>query len=240
MLDVFDRGIALAGENCERVEIPYGEAHLSALYVRAEGVEGRGADPGAAQRAQFDEGDEIPRRPAAVARAARRVVARRRPARNRRGAAPSRYERCLQYRDLGEQDRRLAGDARTTSIPSVSAAKAFRSAATTARARSPSSRASPAASSGAPITTGATCRRSAWQREGNLPGAALLGARALGLGRAATWTTSCASPRTFTSMACSTASRSRSSSLMARRIRKSRSIGRSAPMSSSSTARSAS
>jgi len=40
-LDVFARGIALAGENCERVTIPYGDAQLSALYVRAEGVEGR-------------------------------------------------------------------------------------------------------------------------------------------------------------------------------------------------------
>lgn len=40
-LDVFARGVALAGESCERVEIPYGEAHLAALLVRAEGVEGR-------------------------------------------------------------------------------------------------------------------------------------------------------------------------------------------------------
>src|SRR3974390_3058623 len=38
---VFDRGVRLAHENCERVEIPYGETHLSALYSRAEGVEGR-------------------------------------------------------------------------------------------------------------------------------------------------------------------------------------------------------
>jgi dienelactone hydrolase len=38
---VFARGIALSGENCERVEIPYGDAHLSALLVRAEGVSGR-------------------------------------------------------------------------------------------------------------------------------------------------------------------------------------------------------
>lgn len=40
-LDVFERGVRLAGENCRRVEIPYGEAHLAALYVRAEGVAGR-------------------------------------------------------------------------------------------------------------------------------------------------------------------------------------------------------
>ena len=41
MRSVFDRGVRLAHENCERVEIPYGETHLSALYTRAEGVEGR-------------------------------------------------------------------------------------------------------------------------------------------------------------------------------------------------------
>ncbi|MFS2134980.1 alpha/beta hydrolase family protein [Duganella sp. Dugasp56] len=40
-LDVFAKGIALAGENCERVEISYGDAHISGLYVRAEGVSGR-------------------------------------------------------------------------------------------------------------------------------------------------------------------------------------------------------
>jgi dienelactone hydrolase len=39
-LDVFARGVKLSGENCERVEIPYGDAHISGLYVRAEGVEG--------------------------------------------------------------------------------------------------------------------------------------------------------------------------------------------------------
>ncbi|MDM0078752.1 prolyl oligopeptidase family serine peptidase [Variovorax sp. J2P1-59] len=35
-LEVFGKGIALAGENCERVEIPYEGGHLSALLVRAE------------------------------------------------------------------------------------------------------------------------------------------------------------------------------------------------------------
>ncbi|KQY15775.1 hydrolase [Massilia sp. Root133] len=39
-LDVFARGVKLSGENCERVEIPYGDAHIAGLYVRAEGVEG--------------------------------------------------------------------------------------------------------------------------------------------------------------------------------------------------------
>jgi dipeptidyl aminopeptidase/acylaminoacyl peptidase len=38
---VFQRGIALAHANCERVEIPYGDAVISGLYVRAEGVSGR-------------------------------------------------------------------------------------------------------------------------------------------------------------------------------------------------------
>jgi hypothetical protein len=41
MLDVFARGLRLAGENGERVEIPFGAGHLAALYVQAEGVQGR-------------------------------------------------------------------------------------------------------------------------------------------------------------------------------------------------------
>jgi dienelactone hydrolase len=37
---VFRRGIELTGSNCERLEIPYGGAHLAGLYVRAEGTSG--------------------------------------------------------------------------------------------------------------------------------------------------------------------------------------------------------
>ncbi|WAC70829.1 prolyl oligopeptidase family serine peptidase [Roseateles sp. SL47] len=40
-LAVFDRGVRLSGENCRRVEIPYEGQVLSALYVPAEGVQGR-------------------------------------------------------------------------------------------------------------------------------------------------------------------------------------------------------
>ncbi|WP_295527250.1 prolyl oligopeptidase family serine peptidase [uncultured Pseudacidovorax sp.] len=40
-LDTFARGITLAGENCERVEIPYEGGVLAGLYVRARGVQGR-------------------------------------------------------------------------------------------------------------------------------------------------------------------------------------------------------
>ncbi|MBL0420184.1 prolyl oligopeptidase family serine peptidase [Ramlibacter sp. AW1] len=40
-LDLFDQGVRLSRENCERVEIPYEGKHLLALYVRAEGVRGR-------------------------------------------------------------------------------------------------------------------------------------------------------------------------------------------------------
>ena len=39
-LDLFSRAVKLAGEDCERVEIPYGDAHIAGLYTRAEGVEG--------------------------------------------------------------------------------------------------------------------------------------------------------------------------------------------------------
>ena len=38
MLDTFARAIALAGDHCRRVEIPYEGGHLAALYVRAEGL----------------------------------------------------------------------------------------------------------------------------------------------------------------------------------------------------------
>nr|WP_321386022.1 prolyl oligopeptidase family serine peptidase [uncultured Vibrio sp.] len=40
-LQTFLRGIDLARENCQRVEIPYEGNHLSALYVKAEGVTGK-------------------------------------------------------------------------------------------------------------------------------------------------------------------------------------------------------
>lgn len=37
-LAAFEEGLSLTGSSCRRVEIPYGETHLSALYVPAEGV----------------------------------------------------------------------------------------------------------------------------------------------------------------------------------------------------------
>jgi dienelactone hydrolase len=40
-LELFAEGVRLSGDNCERVEIPYEGKSLSALYVRAEGVQGR-------------------------------------------------------------------------------------------------------------------------------------------------------------------------------------------------------
>lgn len=39
-LRLFQKAITLGRENCERVEIPYEGQHLSALYVKAEGVKG--------------------------------------------------------------------------------------------------------------------------------------------------------------------------------------------------------
>jgi dienelactone hydrolase len=39
-LDLFQKAITLGKENCERVEIPYEGKHLSALYVKAENVDG--------------------------------------------------------------------------------------------------------------------------------------------------------------------------------------------------------
>lgn len=43
MLDTFQRSVQLAGENCERVEIPYEGQTLAALYLRAEGSGGKPA-----------------------------------------------------------------------------------------------------------------------------------------------------------------------------------------------------
>lgn len=43
LLETFDKGVALRGDNCERVCIPYGDAHLSGLLVKAPGVPGVGA-----------------------------------------------------------------------------------------------------------------------------------------------------------------------------------------------------
>ncbi|MCB1686933.1 MAG: prolyl oligopeptidase family serine peptidase [Halioglobus sp.] len=40
MLALFDKGIELAGENCERVEIPYEGKHISGLLVQAENTTG--------------------------------------------------------------------------------------------------------------------------------------------------------------------------------------------------------
>ena len=39
-LDLFAEGVKLSGESCQRFEIPYEGKHLSALYARAEGVQG--------------------------------------------------------------------------------------------------------------------------------------------------------------------------------------------------------
>jgi dienelactone hydrolase len=40
-LAAFEKGLTLSGSTCRRVEIPYEGKHLSALYVPAEGVDGR-------------------------------------------------------------------------------------------------------------------------------------------------------------------------------------------------------
>jgi dienelactone hydrolase len=39
-LECFNRGTSLTGENCVRIEIPYGDKHIAGLYTRAEGVTG--------------------------------------------------------------------------------------------------------------------------------------------------------------------------------------------------------
>ena len=43
--ELFAKGLLLSRENCERVEIPYGHAHLAGLYVKAEGTPAGGRAP---------------------------------------------------------------------------------------------------------------------------------------------------------------------------------------------------
>ncbi len=40
VLALFSQGTLLTGENCRRVEIPYGNAHIAGLFVQADGVSG--------------------------------------------------------------------------------------------------------------------------------------------------------------------------------------------------------
>ena len=80
-LDLFAKGVTLVARGrAERVEIPYeGRAPRGLVRPRPRRA-GRGADTGAGQRPRLDQGDALPRRPAGLARQARRVLAGGRPA----------------------------------------------------------------------------------------------------------------------------------------------------------------
>jgi hypothetical protein len=110
-LEVFQRGITLAGENCERVEIPYEGKVISGCIPAPAMCRGR-PDAGPAQWPGFDQGNEIPGRPARLAGRARRLLAGDRPARHRRSPAPARPDRALRCRALGAPRGGLAGTAR--------------------------------------------------------------------------------------------------------------------------------
>ena len=212
-------GVRLADENCERVEIPYERKHLVGALRPRRRRRGSRADSGSGQRPRFDQGDEVPRRPAALARAARRVVARRRPAGHRRGAAPARPDRALRQRALGEPDRRLARDARRR-----------RPGADRPRGRLARRLLLPARGR---LRAALRLRRrlgrqprlarraeEAPRARGQLPGAALLGARLLGLGREGRRRVHADRRERPSRRRRSTASGCRSSSRTARRIRR--------------------
>ena len=86
---------------------------LSALYVRAEGVEGRAPLLVQVNGLDSHQGDEIPRRPAALARASAASPRCRRPTGHGRGAAAARPAPPSTIPSIwASRDRRLAGDAR--------------------------------------------------------------------------------------------------------------------------------
>ena len=206
---------------CERVEIPYEGKHLSALYLPAEGLRPGERAPLLVQVNGLDSTKEmkylvgLP----GVAGQARRVLAGRRPAGHRRGAAAARPDGALRQRTLGQPCRRLAGDARRRRPEAhrhgrrvarrllLSARRGLRAALRLRRVlgRQPrlARRAEDAAS-----------RRKATSR------CRTTGRMCGGCGARRTWTTSCASPRTCTWTAWSSASRCPSSSPTARRIRR--------------------
>ena len=72
-LALFERGIRLAGRNCERVEVPYEGTYLSALYVRAEQC--AGPQPVLVQVNGLDSTKELKYRVGLPAMLARRGVA---------------------------------------------------------------------------------------------------------------------------------------------------------------------
>ncbi|VWD64176.1 hypothetical protein BCO71033_07049 [Burkholderia contaminans] len=179
-LDVFSRGIRLAGENCERVEIPDGDRQICGLYVRAGGV--NGPAPILVQINGMESTKEMKYRVGPPAWLAKRGVA----------------SVLIDQPGTGEASR-LHG------MHAVSNSELWRSA-WSARAVS-------------------WCRTTGSTRAGS--------------GAPTTWTTSCVSPRTSTSMGSSTASRCRSWSPTAPGIRRSRCAGPSALTSNWSTAPSA-
>ena len=181
-LDVFARGVRPGGRKLRARRNPlWRQAHLAALYVRAEGVDGRA--PLLVQVNGLDSTKEMKYRVGLPRWLARRGVSSLIVDQPGTGEALRLHGLHAVYNSEIWASQVVDWlETRDDVDPSASAWKAFRSAATSARARWHSSRGSPAASSGAPTTTGATCRRSACRARA-ISRAALLGACPLGLGR---------------------------------------------------------
>ncbi len=176
----FEKGLKLSGSACRRVEIPYEGKHLSALYVPAEGV--TGPQPILVQVNGLDSTKEMKFLVGLPGWLAKRGVAS--LIVDQPGTGEALRLQDLKARFDSEHWASRVVDWLETgpkSMRDASAWRVFRSAAITVPVRSPSSRALPAAWSGAPTTTGARCRRSVSQGR-QFPCAALLEPRHVGLG----------------------------------------------------------
>ena len=234
MRSVFDRGVRLAHENCERVEIPYRETHLSALYSRAEGVEGPA--PILVQLNGLDSTKEMKYRVGLPRWLAQRGVSSlvvdqpgTGEALRLQGLTAIYNSEVWASRIVDWLETRGDVDPGRIGCEGVSLGGYYCPRAVAFEPRFACG-----------VVWGANhdwrdVQKKRLAQEGNFP-VPHYWAMSAGSGARATWTNSCASPRTFTSTGCSTASRSPSSSPTARRIRKSRCTGLTAPMSNSSTA----
>ena len=111
-LDLFAEGVAPQRRDLRTGRDPLRRQAPVGAVCAGRGCQRPRAAAGAGQRPGLHQGDEIPRRPAGLAGQARRRLADRRPAGHRRGAAPAGLHCPLRQRALGQPRRRLAGDAR--------------------------------------------------------------------------------------------------------------------------------
>lgn len=236
-LDTFARGIDLAKENCERVEIPYEGKHLSGLLVRAEGVSGPA--PLLVQVNGLDSTKEMKYRVGLPAWLARRGVSSLIVDQPGTGEALRLHGMTARHdsehwasRIVDWLETRADVDARRIGLEGVSLGGYYCPRAVAFEPRFACG-----------VVWGANhdwrdVQKRRLEKEGNFPVPHYWAHVQWVWGRR-TWTTSCASPKTYTSTVSSTVSTYRSWSPTARKTRRSRSNGHTAPTSNWSTARNA-